>query len=365
MKTIYTDIAVVGAGPAGMCAAIEASKSGVKVILIDENRSPGGQLFKQIHKFFGSKEHNAGVRGFLIAQQLLKEVETHDVKLMLNTVVWGIFPGYRLGVTVESRYSAEIQAKKIIVCTGAAENTIAFPGSTLPGVIGAGAAQTLVNIYGVMPGKRVLMVGSGNVGLIVSYQLLQAGIKVSAIVEMMPRISGYMVHASKLRRLGVPIYVSTTVAEAQGKDTVEGAVIAALDDKGHIIHGTETRMDVDMICLAVGLRPLTEICWMAGCRFIYCAALSGHVPVHDNNMESSMRGIYVAGDISGIEEASVAMEEGRIAGVAAAESLGFIRMADAKKIKERSRERLLSLRSGMHCIKIAEAKNQLLSGGVQ
>jgi thioredoxin reductase len=254
----------------------------------------------------------------------------------LNSVAWGVFEGNNLALNVNNR-SELLHFKRLILALGATENALTFPGWTLPGVMGAGAAQTLVNVQRVLPGKKVLMVGAGNVGLIVTYQLLQAGAEVVAIVEGLPRIGGYGVHASKVRRAGVPILTGHTILSANGEESVESATIAKLDDKWKPIPGTEQVLDVDTVCLAVGLTPMAELAWMAGCDFTYVPSLGGHMPLHDENMETTVPGIYVAGDIAGIEEASTAMEEGRLAGLAAAESLGYIseqttdRMAAARK----------------------------------
>lgn len=223
---------------------------------------------------------------------------------------------------------------------------MAFPGSTLPGVMGAGAAQTMVNVNRVLPGKRILMVGSGNVGLIVSYQLMQAGAEVAAIVEGAPKIGGYGVHAGKIRRAGVPIYVSHTISRVFGKEEVEGVEIAALDENWKMIPGTEQIFDVDTVCLAVGLNPMTELVWMAGCKFDYIPQFGGHVPLHDENMETTVEGIYVAGDVTGVEEASSAMEEGNMAGVAAAQTLGYGSWEEAEQKKREISRRLAALRSG-------------------
>ena len=133
-----TELAVIGAGPAGLCAAIEAARNGVEVTVIDENNKPGGQLFKQIHRFFGSEEHLAGTRGFEIGNRLLEEAACCDVRTMLDTVVWGVFPDIKIGIS-DGRGVSVIEAKKIIIATGAIENAVAFPGWTLPGIMGAGA----------------------------------------------------------------------------------------------------------------------------------------------------------------------------------------------------------------------------------
>ena len=222
-----------------------------------------------------------------------------------------------------------------------------FPGSTLPGVMGAGAAQTMINVHRVRPGKRVLMVGSGNVGLIVTYQLIQAGTAVEAIVEAAPNIGGYGVHAAKIRRGGVPILVSHTVQEVYGHGQVEGAVIATLDENWQPVAGSERAVAVDTVCLAVGLSPMSELAWMAGCEFTFLPGLGGHVPMHDANMATTVPDIYVAGDITGVEEASSAMEEGKLAGIAAAASLGYLSEAQAETLKNDVRRGLAALRTGL------------------
>jgi len=339
------EVAVIGAGPAGLAASIEAAKPGAEVVLIDENNRPGGQLFKQVHKFFGSKSHMAGIRGINIANKLLKECEKYKVKTLLNTVAFGLFEKNRIGLVNENKKSL-LQAKKIILATGASENVLNFPGWTLPGVMGAGALQTMMNVNRVLPGKRILMIGSGNVGLIVSYQALQAGAEVVAIVEAAPQIGGYGVHAAKIRRAGVPILISHTAQKVFGNDCVEGAVIVRLDKKWKPILGSEKKIKVDVVCLSVGLNPLTELTWMAGCKFVYIPDLGGHIPIHNWNMESSKKDLYVVGDLTGVEEASTALEEGRLAGLAVAESLGYLKRREVFKRKMEIRKRLAALRAG-------------------
>ncbi len=340
-----TGVAIIGAGPAGLAAAIEVAQAGGEAVLIDENKKPGGQLFKQIHKFFGSRAHHAGVRGITIAENLLEECERLGVTTLLDTVAYGIFADNTIGLMSRGR-AWTLKAEQIILAAGASENALSFPGWTLPGVMGAGALQTMINVHRVLPGKRILMVGSGNVGLIVSYQAMQAGAQVAAIVEAAPSIGGYGVHAAKISRTGTPIYTSHTVKRALGNDHVEGAELVALDERWNPIEGTEKHIPADTICLSVGLTPLTELARMAGCRFTYVPALGGHVPVHNWDMRTSKENIYIAGDISGIEEASTAMEEGRLAGIAAARSLGLIADNEAETLKAEIRTRLASLREG-------------------
>ncbi len=359
MADFFTDIAIIGGGPAGLAAAIEIAKLGGKPLVIDENKRPGGQLFKQIHKFFGSKAHEAGVRGVDIGKRLLEQTQELGIDVWLDSSAIGLFPDKEIGVLREGKL-VRVEAKRILVATGASENAVSFPGWTLPGVMGAGAAQTMINVNRVLPGQRVLMVGSGNVGVIVSYQLLQAGAEVAGILEGSPRIGAYGVHAAKVRRAGVPFYLAHTIVRAEGAEQVERAVIAQVDEKWQIIKGTEKTIDVDVICLAAGLRPLTEIAWMRGVRHEFIPELGGFMPVHDENMESSVSGIYVAGDTAGVEEANTAMDEGRLAGVAIAESLGLVGKNEAEQKKNEIRERLLALRQGPFGQKRLKAKERVI-----
>lgn len=317
---INTEILVIGGGPAGLCAAAEAAEHGAKVLLLDDKDVLGGQLIKQTHRFFGSREQYAGVRGIDIATILIENAKKNGVELMPGVTVTAIYDDGVVTAASAERV-VKIRPEKIVVATGAYENMLAFPNSDLPGVYGAGAVQTLMNVSGVAPGERVLMVGAGNIGLIVAYQLLQAGIQVAALVEAADRVGGYYVHANKIRRLGVPILLRHTVKHAWGKTGVEGATIVKIDDRFQPIPGTEKDLDVDTVCLAVGLTPLTELLWNAGCEMRYVSQMGGHVAWHDENLRASKEHIYVAGDASGIEEASSAMIEGKIAGLNAANSL--------------------------------------------
>jgi len=314
-----TEIAVVGGGPAGLSAALAASAHGARVMIFDENPVPGGQLIKQTHMFFGSKAQYAKSRGMDIGNLLIRQMNSR-VTMETESSVIGFYPGFQLAVLIRGIMHL-ISPSKIIVATGASENMLAFPNNDLPGVYGAGAVQTLMNVHGILPGKRVLMIGAGNIGVIVAYQLLQAGVDVAAIVEASPRIGAYQVHASKIRRCGVPILTRHTIIEATGKERVEGAVIGKVDDQWQVIPGTHQKIDVDTICLAVGLRPSSELFAQAGCRMVYISELGGDVPWRNKNLETSIQGLFVAGDAAGIEEASSAMLEGRLAGLVAVEQL--------------------------------------------
>ena len=363
---IEKEVAVIGGGPSGLSAAVEAAKRGAEVLLVDENLRAGGQLFKQIHKFFGSSAHKAGVRGINIATELLEQAREHGVEVWLNSVVVGLFNERKVAIKRTLADNSEkleiVQAKKIVIATGASENAVRFKGWTLPGVMGAGAAQTMINVNRVLPGKKILMIGSGNVGLIVSYQLLQAGAEVTAVIEAAPRIGGYGVHAAKIRRAGVPIYTSHTIKEARGEKTVKEAVICEVNDKWQPIKGTEKILAVDTITIAAGLKPLIELAMMYNCKCSFIPQLGGWIPLHDENMESTHSGIYLVGDATGVEEANTALEEGRLAGTAIAWALGYITLENAKKLKKEIWQRLNELRMGPFGEARMLAKNNILSG---
>lgn len=340
------DLIVVGAGPAGLSAAIEAAKQGMNVIVFDENAKPGGQLFKQIHKFFGSKEHRAKIRGFKIGQDLLKEAEDLGVTVKLNATVAGMYMDKELTIQMGEQFY-HVKGDSIIIATGAAENMVTFDGWTLPGVIGAGAAQTMMNLHGIRPGQKVFMLGTGNVGLVVSYQLLQAGCEVVALADAAPRIGGYGVHASKVARCGVPFYTSHTIIKAEGDTHVTGVTIAEIDNNYQFIPGTEKHFDVDTICIAVGLSPMSQLLKMAGCQMEDNPKRGGQVPIVDAYGQTSIEGIFAAGDVEGIEEASSAMIGSRISGIAAAHLLGYIDDETFQNQYEIHKQALSGLRQGM------------------
>jgi NADPH-dependent 2,4-dienoyl-CoA reductase/sulfur reductase-like enzyme len=361
MDTEKNPAVVVGAGPAGLCAAIELKKAGAPVVLMDENGKPGGQLFKQIHKFFGSREHKAGVRGFDIGEDLLKESLALGIDVRLDTEVVGVDPGLKVWAVEKRHRSYTVGASRLILATGASENSLSFPGWTLPGVMTAGCAQTLINIHRVLPGKKVLIVGSGNVGVIVAYQLMQAGAEVMAVIEAAPALGGYGVHTAKVSRAGVPFRCKTTIVRAEGHESVEKAVIARVDDSFNPIPGTEETIEVDTICLAVGLTPSIELACLAGCGTIYVPELGGQMPRHDEYMKSSVETVYVVGDIAGVEEASTAMEEGRLAGIHAAWSMGYLDDATMNERAGDTQRRLRALRQGYFGQKRYNAKQRIVA----
>ena len=285
---------IVGAGPAGINAAIELGRAGVDTILIDDKYELGGKLTLQTHGFFGSvADCWAGTRGIDIAGILTREVERQEsVEIWLDSPAVGIFEDKAIGVVKSGRYIL-IEPEILLIATGAREKNLAFPGCDLPGVYGAGAFQTLVNRDLVRSSERLFIIGGGNVGLIAGYHAIQAGIEVVGLVEALPKCGGYKVHEDKLRRLGVPIWTSHTVVRAHGDRIIEKVTIAAIDDKWQPVKGTEQTFEIDTLLIAVGLSPVDEL---------YGKAQKYGLPV------------WAAGDAEEIAEASAAIFSGRITG---------------------------------------------------
>ena len=296
-------VLVVGGGPAGICAAIELGRLGVGVLIVDDKQELGGKLSLQTHNFFGSvADCYAGTRGIDIGHLLADEIaKLPSVKIWLNATVIGVFSDRKFGVAGEGHYRL-VKPEVVLVSAGAREKSLAFPGSDLPGVYGAGAFQTLVNRDQVKSAERLFVIGGGNVGLIGAYHALQAGIDVVGLVEALPRCGGYKVHEDKIRRLGVPVWTSHTVLRAEGAERVERVITAAVDEMFRPIEGTERSFDVDTVLIAVGLSPVDELLQKA--------------------REYGMK-VYAAGDSEEIAEASAAIFSGKITGRRIARDIGM------------------------------------------
>ncbi len=355
-RTIKTEFLVVGGGPAGLTASIVAAENGVNVLIVDEGLRLGGQLVKQTHKFFGHQGFYASKRGFEIAEILTRKVKNLNVNTMLETTLVGFYEDVAVAYNRSEDKNYEIEYDFLLLATGASERFIPFENNTLPGVYGAGAVQTLMNQFGVLPGEDFLIIGAGNIGLIVAYQLIQAGANVKGVVEITDKVGGYEVHASKIKRLGVPIFLKHTIIKAIGNDKVKGAVIAQVDDKFSIIPGTEKEIVVDVICLAVGLKPSVELASQLNLKLVYISELGGFIPWRDDNMRSSHEKIFVAGDLAGIEEATSAMAEGYIVGYTVAQE---ITGRDLKDKVENYKKELIELRRGPFGEKIRKGLEKL------
>jgi sarcosine oxidase subunit alpha len=303
VETIRVPVLIIGGGPAGLSAGIELGKRGIETLIIDDKHRLGGKLVLQTHRFFGSIEAvYAGTRGIDIATRLEQEVRSFpQVRVWLQSAALAVYSDKTVGVFAEGRRYVIVKPDVLLTTAGAREKNLAFPGSTLPGVYGAGAFQTLVNRDLVKPTGRLFIVGGGNVGLIAGYHALQAGIAVVGLVEILPECGGYKVHRDKLARLGVPITTSHTVLSANGTDAVESVTVARVDAQFKPIAGTERSFDCDTVLIAVGLDPVNEF--------------------HEKAREFGLPA-FAAGDAEEIAEASAAIFSGKIRGLEVARALG-------------------------------------------
>jgi glycine/D-amino acid oxidase-like deaminating enzyme/Fe-S-cluster-containing hydrogenase component 2/bacterioferritin-associated ferredoxin len=258
-RTVYkTAVAIIGAGPAGLACREELRKAGVDCLVIDNNSSIGGQFNMQTHQFFFFEKERrfGGMRGFDIAKTLAGDSQEG---ILLDSVVWDILEGKRLAVkNIKTREVFYIDADSLVVATGAVPFMPAFKNDDVPGVYTAAVVQRMMNREFTLLGKNVLTVGAGNIGYLTSYQLMQAGAHVKAIIEAMPNEGGFPVQANRVRRLGIPIMTSHVLLEAvpnANRDGITGAIIAECENFKPIA-GTERLLDgIDCINICTGLLP--------------------------------------------------------------------------------------------------------------
>lgn len=333
-----TEIAVVGAGPAGVAAALAAARCGARVTLVDEYPRPGGQIYKQLPAEFLVKRPAALGKEHARAQRLLGQLSGASVDLLAATLVWGGEGERTLLLYREGEGAEALRAEAVVVATGAYDRPVAFPGWTLPGVWTAGGTQTMVKSQRVVPGQRVLVAGSGPLLLPVARGLVEAGARVVALVEAttLPewarhahrmwghwdRLVDALGYETALRRARVPRYYGHVVVRAEGRQAVERATIAAVDRQWRPRPGTERSFEVDLLCIGYGFLASTELPQLLGCKLRYDSRQEQYLPLHDAEMETSVPGVFVAGETTGIGGAELALAEGELAGLAAARRVG-------------------------------------------
>ena len=262
-KKVYkTTVAIVGAGPAGLAVREELRKAGVDCLVLDNNSAIGGQFRMQTHQFFFFEKEKkfGGMRGFDIAETLAGDSREG---ILLDSVVWDILEGKRLAVkNVATQEIFYVDADQLVVAAGALPFMPAFKNDDLPGVYTAAVVQRMMNTEFTLLGKSILTVGAGNIGYLTSYQAMQAGAKVKAIIEAMPHEGGFPVQANRVRRLGIPILTAYTLVEAipnEDRSGIVGAIIAKCENF-RPIPGTEVRIDgIDCINICTGLLPDSQL----------------------------------------------------------------------------------------------------------
>ena len=255
------DVVVIGGGPAGMGAAIECSKTGARTLLIERDNRLGGILNQCIHNGFGLHYFKEELTGPEYAERFVRLLEKTDVDVLLNTFVTKI-NGKKISY-VNHTGAYTIEPKAIVLAMGCRERTagnIRLNGTRPAGIMTAGQAQKLVNFYGKLPGKKVVVLGSGDIGLIMARRLTFAGAEVKMVLELMPTSSGLPRNITQcLDDFNIPIYYNTTITEVIGKDRVEGIIYASVDEKLRPIASTEKSLDCDLVILSVGLTPENDI----------------------------------------------------------------------------------------------------------
>jgi len=349
---------IVGGGPAGLAAARTAARHGVRVLLVDENPGLGGQYYRQMPATFRAPDHAKLGTESLEGRRLIDEVQALGVELRLDSVVWGIFD-QRIVALATRDETQRIEAQTLILAPGAYDRPVPFPGWTLPGVITAGGAQNLMKGYRILPGRRVLIAGSGPLLLVVAHHLLSGGAHVAAICEaasmrqlwryahrLLPHLNfvqqGYR-YRREIKDASVPFMTGHVIRRAVGRSEVTGAVVTHCDDQWRPVGGTELHFDVDTVVVGYGFVSSLELSRLAGCEHRYEPGLGGYVPVRNREMESTVPGVFIVGDGAGVAGSAVALEEGHMAGLTVANRLGRLLGRDHSREASRARGRLLHL----------------------
>ncbi len=350
-------VIIIGAGPAGLAAAITLAEKNIAVLVIDEYLYAGGRLLGQLYE----EKPGTWWNGIVESERLLKRAKAVNVEFLLQTSVSNLEKVDQTWIIHTTK--GIFRTQHLLLATGAAESHFPIPGWTLPGVMSVGAAQVMTNVHRVKPGKRGVIVGVNVLSSAIAMELQLAGVQVAAItlppsnlltkknsnpLEVMNSLlhvahmapSPLVKMGSKLmkndfmKKLGIsfypkngvkmwdiPIMLRKAVIEIVGKDQVEGVVLATVNTDGSLVKGSEQRIKADFICIAGGLYPLAELASLAGCPFHYIEELGGFIPLHNEQMETNLEGLYVAGNITGIEGAKVALAQGKVAGLTIAQHL--------------------------------------------
>ncbi|BAL81564.1 NAD(P)/FAD-dependent oxidoreductase [Caldisericum exile] len=297
MKERY-DVVVIGAGPGGLAAAISAKKEGAEsVLIIDRDKEPGGILNQCIHNGFGVEIFKEDLPGPAYAERFINEAESVGVEFLLDSMVLDITPSKKVYVTSKWFGFKEIEATSIILAMGARERTraqIRIPGFRPVGVYTAGTAQRFVNIEGFMPGKRFVILGSGDIGMIMARRLTLEGAKVERVLEIMPHLTGLTRnYVQCLQDFNIPLQLSHTVNRILGKNRVEAIESVQVDEHFNPIKGTEEIIPADTLLLSVGLIPENELSKKVGVKID--PLIQG--PFVDEEMQTSVPGIFAAGNV--------------------------------------------------------------------
>lgn len=334
------DVAVIGAGPAGLAAGLAAKKAGAeKVVIIERDFRPGGILEQCIHTGFGLKYFGEQLSGPEYAQRFIEKVEEAGVELLLNSMVLSIDAKERIISYVNSSEGEEeIQAGGIVLAMGCRERTrgaIRLPGTRPAGIYTAGVAQRFANVQNYIVGKSAVILGSGDIGMIMARRMTLENVEVKAVVELMPYLAGLTRNKVQcLDDFNIPLYLGHTITNVKGKKRVESVTVAKVDDKGCPVESTSFEIPCDTLLLSVGLIPENELSKACGIKLDPIT----NGPVVDSRMQTNVPGIFACGNVLHVNDlVDNVSEESENAGRQAA------RFAMEKKVND---EKVISVNPG-------------------
>ena len=297
MKQIKTDCAIIGGGPAGLAAAVEAHKAGLDTLIIERDLSLGGILQQCIHDGFGLLRFKRRMTGGQYAQAFIDEVEASGIGVKLDTMVLEIRPDKTIYAVNEKDGLLEIKAGSIILAMGCRERTrsqVMIYGTRPAGVLTAGAVQRYINMESYLPGKKAVILGSGDIGLIMARRMTLEDIEVKGVYEIMHTEGGLTRNIVQcLEDYDIPLHLGTTVTKIHGRDRIEGVTVAKVDENLKPIEGTEEYIDCDLLVLSVGLIPENELSEQLDIEM----DPRTRGPVVDEQMMTSVPGIFAAGNV--------------------------------------------------------------------
>lgn len=332
---LHYDIVVIGGGPAGLAAAIEARKNGIKkILIIERDRELGGILQQCIHNGFGLHIFKEELTGPEYAERFIKELIAMGIEYKLDTMALEVSDQKIISAMNGVDGIFHIEAKAIILAMGCREKTrgaIRLPGTRPAGVMTAGTAQRFVNIEGYMVGKRIVILGSGDIGLIMARRLTLEGADVLAVAELMSYSGGLTRNIVQcLEDFNIPLYLNHTVVNIEGRDRVEAVTIAQVDKNFKPIKGTEKKFECDALLLSVGLIPENELSKSAG---LALDKVTGG-PIVYESMETSVEGIFACGNVVHVHDlVDWVTEESKRAGSGAAKYIKGQMQSNCKTIK--------------------------------